>query len=144
MRMSHISSFMQTIRTVIKLFCGSLPLSSLNFQYSTSLAQGTAFTYQGRLNDGANPANGSYDFTFTLFGVSSGGSAVAGPITNSAVSVTNGLFIATLDFGANFPGANRWLELGVRSNLIGAFVTLSPRQKITATPYAITASNVTG
>ncbi len=30
-------------------------------------AQGTAFTYQGRLNTGNVSANGSYDLTFTLY-----------------------------------------------------------------------------
>ena len=30
-------------------------------------AQGTAFTYQGRLHDGATPACGSYDLTFTFY-----------------------------------------------------------------------------
>ena len=29
-------------------------------------AQGTAFSYQGRLNDGANPAAGVYDLRFTI------------------------------------------------------------------------------
>ena len=33
-------------------------LSTLNHQLSTALAQSTAFTYQGRLNNGGNPANG--------------------------------------------------------------------------------------
>ncbi len=28
------------------------------------LAQGTAFTYQGRLMDGGNSANGNYDLSF--------------------------------------------------------------------------------
>ena len=30
-------------------------------------AQGTAFTYQGRLQDTGEPANGTYDLRFTLF-----------------------------------------------------------------------------
>jgi len=30
-------------------------------------AQGTAFTYQGRLNDGANPASGIYDLRFAIY-----------------------------------------------------------------------------
>jgi len=55
--------------------------------------------------------------------------------------VSNGLFTVTLDFGANFPGANRWLEIGVRTNGGGAYTTLSPRQALTATPYAIMAGN---
>src|SRR5262245_58143785 len=112
---------------------------------SAALAQGTSFTYQGRLNDGASPANGVYDLTFTLFGVSSGGSAVAGPRTNAATGVTNGLFTVTLDFGAGiFTGADRWLDISVRTNGTGAFTPLSPRQQLTATPYAITAGNLTG
>jgi hypothetical protein len=97
-------------------------------------AQGTAFTYQGLLTDQFNPANGTYDLTFTLFGVSSGGSAIAGPKTNSATSVSNGIFTVTLDFGANFPGGDRWLEIGVRTNGVNSFLALAPRQQITATP----------
>jgi hypothetical protein len=59
--------------------------------------------------------------------------------------VSNGLFTVTLDFGPNvLTGADHWLDLGVRSNGRGAFIPLSPRQKLTATPYAITAGNVTG
>ena len=46
-------------------------------------AQGTAFTYQGRLNDGNAPANGIYDFTFALYATNFSGGAIAGPITNS-------------------------------------------------------------
>ena len=119
-------------------------LLTLVHQPATVHAQGTAFTFQGRLNDGASPANGNYDVTFGLFSVSGGPGQVGGTLTNAAAAVSNGLFTVTLDFGANFPGANRWLEIAVRTNGSGAFTTLSPRQKITATPYAITASNVTG
>jgi hypothetical protein len=108
----------------------------------SALAQGTAFTYQGRLNTTNGPANGSYNLTFTLFNVSGGGSAVAGPVTNSATAVSNGLFTATLDFGNGvFNGAAYWLELGVGTNGSGTFVTLTPRQKITPTPYAIFSEN---
>jgi hypothetical protein len=35
------------------------------------LAQGTAFTYQGQLQNNGSPANGNYDFTFALFNNSS-------------------------------------------------------------------------
>jgi hypothetical protein len=31
------------------------------------LAQGTAFTYQGRLNNGGSPASGLYDLRFTIY-----------------------------------------------------------------------------
>ena len=108
-------------------------------------AQGTAFTYQGQLNDNGAPANGSYDLKFSLFDAAAAGTLVAGPLTNSATAVSSGLFTVTLDFGAGvFPGADRWLEIGVRTNGGGVFTTLSPRQEITAVPYAITAGNLTG
>ena len=111
-------------------------------------AQGTAFTYQGRLNDGTNAANGRYDQRFALFDAVTGGNQVGAPLTNSATTVSNGLFTVQLDFGAGVFNANaRWLEIGVRTNGNGAFTTLSPRQPVTPAPYAIfanTASNMSG
>ncbi len=104
-------------------------------------AQTTAFTYQGRLNDGANPANGKYDLTFALFSVVSGAGQVGITLTNSTTGVSNGLFTVTLDFGNQFPGANRWLEIAVRTNGGGAFTALAPRQPLTPAPYAIYAAN---
>jgi hypothetical protein len=121
-----------------------LLLSTLNPQLSTASAQGTAFTYQGRLNDGANPANGIYDLRFTIYdSTNQPGTVVAGPLTNSAVGVSNGLFTVTLDFGTGvFSGANRWLDIGVRINGGATFVPISPRQPLTAAPYAVYAGTV--
>lgn len=111
-------------------------------------AQGTAFTYQGQLNNSGSPAAGIYDFRFTVYDAVTNGNAVSLPLTNAAVAVTNGLFISTLDFGAGiFYGPARWLDIGVRTNGGGAFTTLSPRQPVLATPYAIfanSASNLLG
>lgn len=101
-------------------------------------AQPAAFTYQGRLDNGANPANGSYDLRFTLFDAPTGGSSSAGPLTNLATTVSDGLFAVALDFGAAaFSGADRWLEIGVRTNGSAAFNLLSPRVRLNPTPYAI-------
>ena len=109
---------------------------------SSGQAQGTAFLYQGALNDGGQPASGSYDLTFTLFNTNNGGTVVAGPITNSAMAVTNGLFMTTLDFGSGvFNGTGYWLELGVETNGGTGFVTLAPRQAVLPAPYAILANN---
>jgi hypothetical protein len=85
----------QTKYLSIPLVC--LALAALNQQVLTLHAQGTAFTYQGRLNNTGGPANGSYDFKFTLFATNISGSAVAGPVTNSAAAVSNGLFTAAID-----------------------------------------------
>jgi hypothetical protein len=119
-----------------------LALTTCNLQPTTAFAQGTAFTYQGRLNNGANPASGIYDLQFAIYdSTNSPGTLIAGPLTNSATAVSNGLFTVTLDFGAGvFNGANRALDIAVRTNGATAFTTLSPRQQILPTPYALFAS----
>jgi hypothetical protein len=48
-----------------RLLIGLALLSTLNSPIPTCLAKGTAFTYQGRLNDGAGAASGIYDLRFT-------------------------------------------------------------------------------
>src|ERR1039457_3957075 len=110
-------------------------LLTLNSQLST-FAQGTGFTYQGLLVSGTNPANGSYDLTFALFNVNSGPGQLGATLTNTTTPVSNGLFTVALDFGANFPGADRWLEIGVRTNGVGAVFTLRPRQPLTPSPHS--------
>ena len=109
-------------------------------------AQGTAFTYQGRLNQNGAPVTGIYDLRFTIYDSLAGPGVVAGPLAQSAVGVTNGVFNATLDPGAGvFTGPARWLEIGVRPNGGASYTNLSPRQALLPTPYAIhagTASNV--
>ena len=135
---------MKTRLTSLFTVLALLVFSTFNLQFSTAKAQGTAFTYQGRLNDGANPANGNFDLKFSLFNVSSGGSAAAGPETNTLVVVDNGLFTTMLDFGPTvFNGTTYWLEIGVRTNGGGGFITLSPRQQLTPAPNAIFAENAT-
>lgn len=87
---------------------------------------GTAFTYQGRLTDGGQPANGSYDLKFTLYDDPANGSVVGVPVTNSPVMVFNGLFTTTLDFGPVIGRLALWLQVGVRSNgLATEFMRLS-------------------
>ena len=109
----------------------------------------TAFTYQGRLNEGGAPANGIYDLRFALYDATGGDSIVAGPVTNAAI-VANGLFTVTLDFGAVFDGHARWLEIAVRPSGGAAFTTLVPRQPLTPAPQALfaltsgTATNLGG
>lgn len=113
-----------------------------------SSAQGTAFFYQGRLNDGGSPANAIYDLRFAIYDASTNGNAISYPITNLATVVSGGLFTATLDFGPIFSGTNYWLAIGVRTNgSTGAFTLLWPRQALLPVPYAIfanSASNLLG
>jgi hypothetical protein len=123
-------------------------VSALSSQFTTALAQGSAFTYQGRLNSSGVAANGAYDFRFRLASDPFANFYVGSTLLTNGVSVTDGLFTVPLDFGAGiFNGSNYWLEVSVRTNGAGAYITLAPPQPLTPAPYAIFAegaSNVLG
>ena len=110
-------------------------------------AVGTGFTYQGRLIDGNDVADGLYDFQFKLYdnliiGLSN---QVGDDVNRPDVDVIDGYFTVYLDFGeAVFDGNACWLEIGVRPGELedpNVFTILEPRQKITPAPYAIYALN---
>ena len=128
-------------KTILVLIVAAM--CSLFIVVNPALAQGTAFTYQGRLTDNGSPANDNYDLTFTVFDASTNGNIVGAPLTNAPTPASNGLFTVTLDFGAGvFDGSARWLEISVRSNgSAAAYATLDPRQSVTASPYAIRAQS---
>ena len=96
----------------------------------------TTFTYQGRLDLNGSPANGQFDLRFELFETLAGGGSRIDPSEASNVAVSNGLFVAQVDFG---PLADKayWMEIGVRPAGSGSpFTLLNPRQRLTPTPYA--------
>lgn len=100
---------------------------------------GTEFTYQGLLKDGGSPADGDYDFQFTLWDANSGGSQVGGMIPIADKAVAEGLFTVVLDFGSGvFNGTALWLQVAVRPGSSGGSHTpLTPLQPLTAAPYAL-------
>src|SRR5882724_1721578 len=113
---------------------------------ASAFAQSSGFTYQGKLADGGNAANGQYDFQFQLFDALSGGTQQGTMLTVSNVAVAAGIFTVQLDFGACptcFNGSPRFLEIAVKPTSGSTFTTLSPRQQVTATPYAIRSLNAT-
>src|SRR2546427_13243273 len=76
----------------------------------------TAFTYQGRLTDNGQLANGTYDFQFRLFDGPTNGAQVPVVLGYPTVAVSNGLFTSGLDFGSNvFNGTTWWLEISLRA-----------------------------
>jgi hypothetical protein len=108
----------------------------------TAEAQQSAFTYQGKLTDNGSPANGNYDLQFALYDSPNGGAQVGQTQTATNVSVSGGVFTTSLDFGpAAFPGAVRFLEISARPSGAGPFTLLTPRQKLSSTPYAVRSLN---
>jgi len=123
-------------------------VSLLLLASAMAFAQGTAFTYQGKLTDSGTPSSGQFDFQFKLFDTQTVGTGnpIGSPVAVPNVTVANGLFSVSLDFGACttcFNGAARFLEIAVKPTTGGTFTTLGPRQPITANPYAIRTSTAT-
>ncbi len=100
---------------------------------------GSEFTYQGELKQAGTSASGSFDFEFGLFDSPDGGVSLVAPIQYEDVTVADGIFTLELDFGSEvFDGTQLWIGVGVREGQLGgAFTALAPRQKLTATPYAL-------
>ena len=103
---------------------------------------GSQWTYQGRLEQTGSPLNGFVDFEFRLYDAITIGNQVGPTRTRPNVQVVNGLFTVKVDFDVNvFQGDARWLDISVRSphdpgNTV-PYTQLSPRQELTATPYAL-------
>lgn len=108
-----------------------------------TLAQGSAFTYQGRLDDAGVPADGLHDLRFRLFDAPVTGVQVGQTLCADNVVITDGLFGFPLDFGPQYATlAQRHLEIEVRRHTgldcsnVGGFIVLAPRQLLTAVPLA--------
>src|SRR5580765_3974276 len=128
----------------VNVLLKGMVLLALACGVSRAFAQGTAFTYQGQFNDGANPANGNYEILFRPFNVLTGGSQLTIPNIRS-VALSNGLFTTTMDFGSGiFDGGPVFLQLEVRTNGAVSYTVLAPRQQLMPTPYAIYAGGAGG
>ncbi len=113
---------------------------------SAKAAVSNAITYQGRLVFNGVPVTQNSDLRFTLHSTQIFGSVVAGPVQVDNVEVSAGVFTARIDFGAGvFNGDERWLQIDVRTphdpGNTNPFTTLTPRQELTAVPYALHALN---
>jgi len=112
------------------------------------IAATTAFTYQGQLKDAGAPAEGRYDLAFSLWSDPTSADThyqIGGTLEFLGHPVSDGLFEVQLDFrdGA-FPGDPRYLQIDVRPTGAHVYTTLSPRQEVTPTPYAMTAQQTIG
>jgi len=126
---------------VAALAIGNLVQAAPDFRPLQALL-GTSFSYQGHLEDGGAPANGTYDLRFSLWDASSVGSQVGSDVVKEGESVEDGLFTVDLDFGDLFDGTAMWLEVEVKGPGDPDYTALSPRQALTAVPYAHYALNI--
>jgi len=114
---------------------------------SGAAVMGTAFTYQGRLMDANEAADGLYDFMFKLYDVPTDGNQVGIGVNTPDVDVIDGYFTVLLDFNdpCVFNGQAKWLEIGVRpgeQDDPNTYTVLTPRQEITPTPYALNSAGL--
>ncbi|MFN0138244.1 MAG: hypothetical protein ACKVS9_19240 [Phycisphaerae bacterium] len=121
------------IRLSVSIVLAAVPTSAL--------AQvGTAITYQGQLTDAGNVVNSPTDMRFSLWSAASGGAQVGSTVENLAVSVSEGLFTCTLDFGASPYTSDQglWLQVDVRNPPgSGSYVPMGSRQKFAAAPFSL-------
>ncbi len=110
----------------------------LDFILPTTPSSPSTFTYQGRLDGGVS--TGTIDARFSLWSHPSTddpANRLAAPVTVNGIAITNGLFTTPLNFGAPVPAdIQTWLQVEISSPAGAPFVTLTPRQPITATPLA--------
>lgn len=129
------------ITALLALLLGAATVGARGNAPESSIAAvaNTSFSYQGSLVQNGQPVNDPTDFQFILYDAPVGGSQVGGQIVKlDRVPVTNGLFNVTLDFGAVFDGASRYLEVGVKpADVAGSYSALLPRQALLAAPYAL-------
>ena len=100
---------------------------------------GTSFTYQGRLELDGSAVNDTCDFQVSLWDAVNAGTHIGSIQAKTNVAVSDGYFTVQLDFGGGaFNGEARWLAIAVRCPAdSGSYTDLTPRQALTAAPYAL-------
>lgn len=93
----------------------------------------STITYQGRLTDASGKAlTGTFNLTFQVWNDATAGIQLGSDIVLTGVSVKDGLFTVKLNVPHDaFDGQSLWLQIIVNGQ------TLSPRQVLTAVPYAL-------
>lgn len=101
----------------------------------SAFAISSGFTYQGSLVDVSAPADGSYDLKFTL--QTTAGTPVGLAIVRDDVVVSDGAYKVELDFGPVIAIGDYQLQIAMRPGASsGAFIDLSPANRITPVPQA--------
>lgn len=127
---------------MFRTFMRAVALAGLCASAAAQLPVSAGFSYQGHLKEGDAPADGAYDFIFELLDAATGDSVVGGQQLVPSVLVRDGLFTVEVNNGGEFGpdafnGEQRWLRIHVKRTGGFVFEPLSPRQPLTAAPYAL-------
>lgn len=101
----------------------------------------SGFTYQGVITKNGTPVNGVCNLRFSLFNAVTAGTQLGADQTINSVGVVDGRFTVTLNNAEQFgtlDGTATHLEVEVRCAGDSGWLTLSPRQPLTAAPAAHT------
>src|ERR1700722_10812287 len=132
--------FLKLFAIVVVLF------TVLNFPFFVSSADASInnqINFQGKLvnSNGTNVADSSYSVVFSLYNVSSGGSAIW--TETDSVTTTNGIFQVALGAVTSLPGNvdfnNNSIYLGIK---VGTDSEMTPRVRFSAVPYAFNAAGL--
>lgn len=126
------------VRTAATLAAALLLAVALSPRAGAAALYHSTMTYQGRLKEGGLPVTGARAVDIQICDALSGGNCYGSGGQN--VSVSNGLFKTTFTAPSQWdPTAGPWyLEVRV------AGLALSPREELTASPYAFYASTASG
>jgi hypothetical protein len=123
-------SILKSVALAVFLAAGAAP----------ALAQGTAITYQGKLENDGSPVNGPINFQFRLYTAATGGTQVGDTVIQTNATVADGLFTLPLDFGVDPYTFGRPLFLDILVNdpaFTTVFTALGARQRITSAPFSL-------
>lgn len=134
--------------------------------FGSTVSRTKPFTFQGRLlsNDYIPSTDGNYNMKFRIYDAETNGTCKWGTGTDTnanncttpgtiSVTIARGFFTATLGDGTtgnpvfpyDFTDPNTYLNIQVEtSSGSGIYETLTPRVRLTATPYALNAQEVAG
>ena len=123
------------------LLIGLGAAAALTASATASQTVPSTFNYQGMLHFQGQPANGEYEFRFSLW--DDGDVGEGNLIDNMApedLDVVNGLFSHDIKIdSADLDDHRRYLQIEVRDpNIPGSeFATLEPRQQLVSSPYSL-------
>lgn len=113
--------------------------ASISLQFATINPPYTAFTYQGKLENGSGAVPSAIDVQYSFWTAETGGTQVpfTGINTVSNVPVApNGVFTALLDPGIDLPSTPVWMFMGVRPVGAQFFTFFNQKQRISPAPKA--------